>query len=223
MDALADYTITAGTMIEAYDEFTGASGYYYVTSHSHSDGKSMSLQLSKSFEQEFVRYEVPEAKEESLANVDGKLTDVSYISGYTGTAYDPRLGGINGSGDYLTTASGTRWAYNRTIAVDPSVIPYGSVVHIYVPGFPQYSSIYLAEDTGGAIKGKRVDVLIKGKVIQLNLVDVGSKSLSSKKVPVRQMLVTKQISGLQLRRISLRNSNQPSQPKPQPNDRRSWK
>ncbi|WP_432355322.1 XkdQ/YqbQ family protein [Sporosarcina sp. A2] len=163
VDALADYTITAGTMIEAYDEFTGASGYYYVTSHSHSDGKSMSLQLSKSFEQEFVRYEVPEAKEESLANVDGKLTDVSYISGYTGTAYDPRLGGINGSGDYLTTASGTRWAYNRTIAVDPSVIPYGSVVHIYVPGFPQYSSIYLAEDTGGAIKGKRVDVLIKGK------------------------------------------------------------
>lgn len=162
VEALADYTITAGTMIEASDPFTGTSGYYYVTSHSHSDGRSMSLQLSKSFEQEQVRYEVPEAEEETLANVDGKL-DISYISGYTATAYDPRLGGINGSGDYLTTASGTRWAYNRTIAVDPSVIPYGSIVHIYVPGFPQYSSIYLAEDTGGAIKGKRIDVLIKGK------------------------------------------------------------
>ncbi len=163
VEALADYTVTAGTMIEVYDDFTGASGYYYVTSHSHSDCIRMSLQLSKSFEQEIVRYEVPEAKEENLASIDGKLTGISYSSGYTATAYDPSLGGINGSGNYLTTASGTRWAYNRTIAVDPSVIPYGSIVHIYVPGFPQYSSIYLAEDTGGAIKGKRVDVLIKGK------------------------------------------------------------
>lgn len=163
VEALADYTITAGTMIEAYDDFTGASGYYYVTSHSHTDARSMSLQLSKSYEQDLIRYEMPEAKEESAASIDGKVEKVTYNSSYVGTAYDPTLGGINGSGNYLTTASGTRWAYNRTIAVDPKVIPYGSIVHIVVGGFPQYSAIYLAEDTGGAINGKRIDLLIKGK------------------------------------------------------------
>ncbi|OHX55291.1 3D domain-containing protein [Planococcus faecalis] len=168
IEALADYTISAGTLIEVYDEFTGANNYYYVTSHTHSDANTMSLELSKKIEQELVRYEAPaEYNDGSKDNKDGgtvgKASGLSYTSGYVATAYDPKLGGINGNGDYSTTASGTKWTYNRTIAVDPNVIPYGSIVHIYVPGFPQYSSVYLAEDTGGAIKGKRVDVLIKGK------------------------------------------------------------
>lgn len=175
ISALADYTVSAGTLIEVYDEFTGLTNYYYVTSHSHSDADTMSIELSKTIDQELIRYEAPDDYEEKGSSssgssdnstatmVNGKSTVLSYGSGYNATAYDPKIGGINGSGDYSTTASGTKWDYNRTIAVDPSVIPYGSVVHIHVPGLPQYSSIYLAEDTGGAIKGKRVDVLIKGK------------------------------------------------------------
>lgn len=50
------------------------------------------------------------------------------------------------------TATGTRATPGRTIAVDPDVIPLGSKV--YINGFE-----YTAEDTGGAIKGKRIDVL----------------------------------------------------------------
>ena len=39
----------------------------------------------------------------------------------------------------------------RTIAVDPRVIPLGSKIRLG-------DRIYTAEDTGGAIKGKRIDL-----------------------------------------------------------------
>lgn len=54
----------------------------------------------------------------------------------------------------LHTATGTRPKENRTIAVDPKVIPLGSTV--YIEGF----GYYIAEDTGGAIKGNRIDVFL---------------------------------------------------------------
>lgn len=50
------------------------------------------------------------------------------------------------------TASGTEATPGRTIAVDPDVIPLGSVVDIN--GFE-----YIAEDVGGAIQGHRIDIL----------------------------------------------------------------
>ncbi len=50
------------------------------------------------------------------------------------------------------TATGTkpRWG---TIAVDPKVIPYGTKVYI-----PQFDMVFVAEDTGGAIKGNKIDI-----------------------------------------------------------------
>lgn len=49
------------------------------------------------------------------------------------------------------TASGTRPKEKRTIAVDKRLIPLGTKVKIG-------NIIYRAEDTGGAIKGKRIDI-----------------------------------------------------------------
>lgn len=49
------------------------------------------------------------------------------------------------------TATGTVAKENWTIAVDPDIIPYGTVVIIG-------NNIYCAEDCGGAIKGNRIDV-----------------------------------------------------------------
>ena len=54
---------------------------------------------------------------------------------------------------YGITASGTRVAEGRTIAVNPSVIPFGS--HVMIDGH-----IYIAEDTGSSIKGNRIDIYI---------------------------------------------------------------
>ena len=49
------------------------------------------------------------------------------------------------------TATGTRTKANRTVAVDPSVIPLGTKIMVN-------GKVYVAEDTGGAIKGKKLDI-----------------------------------------------------------------
>ena len=49
------------------------------------------------------------------------------------------------------TATGTKVTQGRTIAVDPSKIPYGTEVIIN-------GHTYIAEDCGGAIKGNRIDI-----------------------------------------------------------------
>jgi 3D (Asp-Asp-Asp) domain-containing protein len=63
-------------------------------------------------------------------------------------------GDATGSDGTPQTATGTMPVAGRTVAVDPSVIPYGSQVKIPSLG----GGIYVAEDTGGAINGNRIDI-----------------------------------------------------------------
>jgi 3D (Asp-Asp-Asp) domain-containing protein len=56
------------------------------------------------------------------------------------------------------TASGTTATSGRTVAVDPDVVPLGSEVEIVMPDGRVFRRI--AEDTGGAVKGKVFDVHI---------------------------------------------------------------
>lgn len=58
---------------------------------------------------------------------------------------------ICNDGNSNVTATGTVPVAGRTVAVDPSVIPYSSEVIID-------GHTYIAEDCGGAIKGNRVDI-----------------------------------------------------------------
>ena len=67
------------------------------------------------------------------------------------TAYTPYDAGCNG-----ITATGTT-AKKGVIAVDPNVIPLGT--RVYIPGY----GVAVAQDTGGAIKGNRVDVCYMSK------------------------------------------------------------
>jgi|GEM_PF-2029131 len=167
VEGLADYFVSAGDMIEVYDSLTEVNRYYFVTSHSHKGGNpgTMSLDLAESYNPEEVRYEKPSEPEteESSGAVDltQPVSNVTYESGWEATAYAWRLGGINGNPQVNgVTASGTKVLEGRTIAVDPKVIPYGSIVLIEVPSLSKYSGLYLAEDTGGAIKNKRIDVAV---------------------------------------------------------------
>ncbi|MCC3670063.1 MULTISPECIES: SH3 domain-containing protein [Terrisporobacter] len=57
------------------------------------------------------------------------------------------------TGDGIT-ATGTVPKYG-TIAVDPSVIPYGTKVYI-----KELDKVFTAEDTGGAIKGNTIDIFM---------------------------------------------------------------
>jgi 3D (Asp-Asp-Asp) domain-containing protein len=49
------------------------------------------------------------------------------------------------------TATGTQATQGRTVAVDPKVIPYGTILVIN-------GHEYVAEDCGGSIKGNKIDV-----------------------------------------------------------------
>lgn len=106
----------------------------------------------------------------------GALTVGAKINGYTitrvlhvvATAYGPSLqdnypyGPVDASGKPLVPGD---------IAVDPSVIPMGS--HLYVAGYkspslPQGGELGWARDTGGAIKGNRIDIFINGNAQQVS-------------------------------------------------------
>lgn len=80
-------------------------------------------------------------KASSVRKASKKKTTKKYLGTFKAYAY-------NGSG---TTASGTKTKANRTVAVDPSVIPLGSKLIIN-------GKTYVAEDTGGFIKGKKIDI-----------------------------------------------------------------
>lgn len=58
------------------------------------------------------------------------------------------------------TATGTTPKGGRTIAADPRLLPLNSQVYIECPEMPKYNGVYTVEDTGGAIKGKRIDIYI---------------------------------------------------------------
>lgn len=55
------------------------------------------------------------------------------------------------NGKWTTTATGVEFQENHTVAVDPRVIPLNTTLVIN-------GQEYVAEDTGGAIKGKKIDI-----------------------------------------------------------------
>lgn len=108
--------------------------------------------LNKKFEQaideQTDKYlELVKAEEPMKTNYPKKNAGVFHLSFYTPHELGRPV-------EKLHTATGTRPKEGRTIAVDRNVIPLGSTV--YIEGF----GYYIAEDTGGAIKGNRIDVFL---------------------------------------------------------------
>ena len=98
---------------------------------------------------------VAEVKEENPLQYLGNFKLTAYCSCFECCEKRPT------EADYGITATGTKATQGRTIAVDNSVIPYGTKVII-----DEYE--YTAEDTGGAIKGKHIDIYFDSHEEALN-------------------------------------------------------
>ncbi len=88
-----------------------------------------------------------DSKEEDSDKVDGSLTSLGVFK-LTGYCNCVKCCGSHSGG---TTATGTIPKANHTIAVDPTVIPYRTVVIIN-------GEDYVAEDCGGGVKKYHIDI-----------------------------------------------------------------
>lgn len=88
---------------------------------------------------------------------------------FKATAYDLSVascGKAIGTKGYGITANGTKLSGKTrlqamTVAVDPSVIPLGTKLKITFPEpYGHFTGIYTANDTGGKIKGRKIDVFM---------------------------------------------------------------
>lgn len=87
-----------------------------------------------------------------IVTADGQLLTYSRSAQFVATAYTHTDEGCN-----MTTATGTT-VRTGTVAVDPTVIPYGTRMFIVANDGSYIYGIGTAEDCGGAIKNNRLDL-----------------------------------------------------------------
>ena len=92
----------------------------------------------------------------SCTNGVGKSLGVFTLTGYCTCKkccgkWSPEV-----TGKQSYTAMGTTPTMNRTIAVDPAIIPLGTWVEINLPGVGWQT--FRAEDTGSGVNGKHIDI-----------------------------------------------------------------
>lgn len=95
-----------------------------------------------------------EENAESQKKISEIKEKINFIGYFTITYYSIDSCGKSPSDKgYGITATGTYATPGRTIAVDKNTIPFGTTV--IIDGHP-----YIAEDTGGAIKGNKIDICV---------------------------------------------------------------
>ena len=119
-----------------------------VFSATPSNADSPSTSFQKDSKQDSLtvsgKFGTADAPSESATNTAETPKGLTDASAYVATAYSLRG----------RTASG-RMVSRGLIAADPRVLPLGSRVRLDHPG---YSGEYLVADTGGAIRGRRIDI-----------------------------------------------------------------
>ena len=78
---------------------------------------------------------------------------ITYYSAYDGTQIGITAGGTSMAGGNIYTSDGY-----RIIATDPSVIPLGTIVRVTTSNGESF--LAKADDTGGAVKGNRIDIAV---------------------------------------------------------------
>ena len=119
---------------------------YFVPTINSDPNKPKSVKDNQEAPKSFVDYIKPKVATKTVTKPKEKPEGRKIT--VVATAYDTSPGE---NGGYTITATGHQLK-RGVIAVDPRVIPLGSIVHI--PGYGEGWAI----DTGGAIRGRRIDV-----------------------------------------------------------------
>lgn len=100
-------------------------------------------------------YKAPVTQTETKGTLIGTFKSTFYSSA------------ASSNGGYTLTATGAPLIVGETLAVDPSVIPLGSWVYLEFTDarLQCLNGVYHATDTGGAIKGNKVDVLVSSNAL----------------------------------------------------------
>lgn len=110
---------------------------------------------------------VASASKKSRASESGKtINGMKYKKKITmtATAYSTSP---SENGGYTVSAMGNPLGFG-IVAVDPSIIPLGSKVYVTSTDGTWTYGVASAEDTGGAIKGNRIDLCFNGTVKEVN-------------------------------------------------------
>lgn len=131
-----------------------------VTREEKKESKPSKTATSRGTERTTWAPDVTEVEEGVLETADGEVIEYSQVMQLEATAYCPCYsccGKYPGNKWYNITATGTVGKVG-TIAVDPRVIPLGTKVYIEGLNGAKNYGYAVAEDTGGAIKGKIIDL-----------------------------------------------------------------
>lgn len=152
------------TSVKYEDILTTREVEYQKFRKKHIEAANRSKEHSKKLstlnkEQYNIIEELKSTNEDLLQQVKNSNRSVGTysIGNFVLTSYSPydNVSGIENDGNPNVTSTGTK-PKDGTIAVDPSVIPYGSkIIILYPDGSIERGR---AEDCGGAIKGNRLDV-----------------------------------------------------------------
>ena len=146
LESLIEWNNLAGDVIHPGDELIVSAGGEGETVHKKPDRKVAAVSTSVVTS---PPVEVTEVKEEKVEVSEAKVANEMTVTATAYTAYCPGCSG--------TTAYGIDLRSNpnqKVIAVDPRIIPLGTKV--WVEGYGEA----IAGDTGGAIKGHKIDVFI---------------------------------------------------------------
>lgn len=98
---------------------------------------------------------------QDIVGSSGESASQRYLGVFQGTAYGPPWDTMNGTGvtSQGTDLRGQSGVGKYIVAVDPTVIPYGTKVKASPNPFGDPNIVFLADDTGGAFQGgvKKID------------------------------------------------------------------
>lgn len=147
-----DYALTESQAMEQQAKKTEVKAATTNTVDQKNDSNDSTVKEEKS--EEAVSNNAQNNNQNNNSNESSKTEETTSSNNNSG-----RLMTVNASAyaGHSITATGTtpKWG---TIAVDPSVIPYGTKVYI-----PKFDMVFTAEDCGGAIKGNKIDIFMNSE------------------------------------------------------------